>query len=290
MDQRKRANLSDRNVRSLFLKASESRKRDTGFTPDIYYKKDPKNESRQSPAILLATPSTNTEALLRHAFMSCGYKIRTGIADISISRIPGDISRVMVIVLDYEILRGDYPAELPNWLEKVSRNLRILVIGPRIVDCAKRTLLEAGVHGYLALPENLHLLLKAIKEIASGGLWFERSTLNAAIFGVNFLKNSSPKASPSRTLEDLTRQERNVADYVGQGLSNGEIAAKLNISIKTVKQHLTRIYKKLDVSNRVQLTLLLRKDQPASDFLIAALRNLSSLSKENVTELLPDRP
>ncbi|GEM_PF-3095023 len=288
MDQ-KSANQLDRNGRSSFLKVGQSCQQDISFTSQIYYT-DTKDEFRKSPTILLATPSASTQALLRHAFMSWGYKTKPCISDISDSKIKADVSGVMVVVLDYEILRGDFPIELPNWLEKVSRNIRILVIGPKVIDRAKRILLEAGVHGYLVLSEDLHLFVKAIKEIGSGGLWFERSTLNAVILGGNLRSSPLKEASPCRTVEDLTRQERNVADYVGQGLSNGEIAARLTISIKTVKQHLTRIYQKLKISNRVQLTLLLRRDQPASNFLIAALRDLSSTSEENVTELLLDRP
>jgi DNA-binding NarL/FixJ family response regulator len=53
----------------------------------------------------------------------------------------------------------------------------------------------------------------------------------------------------------LTSREREVATLVGQGASNKQIAHRLTISIKTVKAHLTNIFKKLGVTTRLQLAL-----------------------------------
>jgi DNA-binding NarL/FixJ family response regulator len=68
-------------------------------------------------------------------------------------------------------------------------------------------------------------------------------------------------ASPA-SLDDLTKRERQVAKAVAEGLSNREIAARLNISERTVKARLTGVFQKLDVRDRVQLALLLRGSAP----------------------------
>lgn len=216
-----------------------------------------KDEFTQSIAVLLVTRSKSVEKTLRSVFTPYGYTIRVWPGDVLDPCFQENLSSILVVVLDYEILWRDGDIKLLESLKKSSPNLRILAVGTKIVSRTKRFLLEAGLHGYLALPEEMHLLLKATKEIISGGLWFERSILNIAILGVNSRRDTA-MLTPSQSVEAmLTRQEVVVADCVCQGLSNGKIAIKLSISEKTVKLHLTRVYQKLKVSNRVQLVLLL---------------------------------
>jgi len=54
----------------------------------------------------------------------------------------------------------------------------------------------------------------------------------------------------------LTDRERDVALAVGRGLSNAEIAGELYLSVPTVKAHVSRLFEKLDVTNRVQIAIV----------------------------------
>ena len=63
---------------------------------------------------------------------------------------------------------------------------------------------------------------------------------------------------PEVSFDDLTKRERQVAQSVSNGLSNREIAERLNISERTVKARLTTVFQKLGVRDRVQLALLMR--------------------------------
>jgi DNA-binding NarL/FixJ family response regulator len=56
-------------------------------------------------------------------------------------------------------------------------------------------------------------------------------------------------------LARLTEREREVAVAVGQGLSNAEVAARLYLSVPTVKAHIGRLFAKLEVDNRVQIAI-----------------------------------
>jgi DNA-binding NarL/FixJ family response regulator len=58
-------------------------------------------------------------------------------------------------------------------------------------------------------------------------------------------------------LDLLTSQERELAVLIAKGFSNKTAATTLHVSVKTVEAHLTRIYRKLDVATRTQLTALL---------------------------------
>lgn len=71
-----------------------------------------------------------------------------------------------------------------------------------------------------------------------------------------FLRRSSRSAAP-RPCDVLGRRERQVADLVGLGLTNGEIATRMGISPFTVANHLRHVYRKLNVSNRAEMVRLL---------------------------------
>jgi len=60
-------------------------------------------------------------------------------------------------------------------------------------------------------------------------------------------------------LETLSVREREVAREIEKGLSNKEIASALGITERTVKAHLSHVYEKLEVSDRLALAMLLRK-------------------------------
>ena len=62
-------------------------------------------------------------------------------------------------------------------------------------------------------------------------------------------------ARAQRLLATLTEREREVADAVGSGLSNAEIAAMLHLSVPTVKAHVSRLFDKLQATNRVQIAI-----------------------------------
>ncbi len=66
----------------------------------------------------------------------------------------------------------------------------------------------------------------------------------------DFVYTLSRKPRPDPTIEALTEREREIAEAVGRGLQNKEIAAELNISKHTVSSHLRRIFRKLRVHSR----------------------------------------
>ena len=69
------------------------------------------------------------------------------------------------------------------------------------------------------------------------------------------------RGSGSRALDRLTERQREVAELVAQGLSNDEIAARLFLSLATIKSHLTASMRRLEVRTRTQLAILVNRDQ-----------------------------
>jgi len=120
--------------------------------------------------------------------------------------------------------------------------------------------IKAGAVGYILKDVEPGMLVKAIRLVHEGE-FFVYPTLAKKLFGT-IVKNSefSPGAASARMLkrnkdERLTYREIEVLQLICQGLSNYEIAKKLYLSEKTVKNHLTNIFRKINVNDRTQAVL-----------------------------------
>lgn len=131
--------------------------------------------------------------------------------------------------------------------------VKVLVLsGFDSIDIATRAA-NGGARGYLLKSTRLDTVAEAIRAVAADAIWIDPS-LPRKTFEV-FQRNASSKNGEADGLEDLTRREREVLTCVAAGTSNRQIADKLSISEQTVKTHLTRIFSKLQVTNRLAAAL-----------------------------------
>src|SRR5262249_23030480 len=108
-----------------------------------------------------------------------------------------------------------------------------------------------GARGVVAKVSGSIVLFKSIRAVVAGEIWVSRSTVADLI---EMLPARQSGRGSSRAF-DLTRRELEVIGAVVQGQFNKEIAQDFSISEDTVKHHLTRIFDKLGVSNRVELAM-----------------------------------
>jgi DNA-binding NarL/FixJ family response regulator len=97
------------------------------------------------------------------------------------------------------------------------------------------------------------LLLKAIRRVHAGELWFDRATMEVAVQRAVSLERA--RAPEREKITALTAREKQIISLIGEGLRNSEIAARLGIGEKTVRNHLTIIFDKLGVSDRLELAV-----------------------------------
>jgi DNA-binding NarL/FixJ family response regulator len=122
---------------------------------------------------------------------------------------------------------------------------------------------EGGARGYVLKSTRLAAVADAVCTVAKGGVWIDPS-LDRKIFEA-FQRGMPRAAHQPEGLHGLTRREHEVLAQVAQGISNQEIARKLCISEQTVKTHLTRIFAKLDVKNRLAAALAFLDNRPSGD-------------------------
>ena len=119
--------------------------------------------------------------------------------------------------------------------------------------------LDAGAIGFLLKDTPPEELVVAVRAAAAGRQTFAPRVLDRLVQAAR--AGHAPAADPEeeRLLAALTDRERDVADAVAQGLSNAQISAELSMSLATVKTHLGRVFDKLQVDNRVQVALRVRR-------------------------------
>jgi DNA-binding CsgD family transcriptional regulator len=108
--------------------------------------------------------------------------------------------------------------------------------------------LMGGYRGYLTQDTDPQLLPKALRAVAKGEIWAERKIIAEFVS----IKNVSK----------LTERELEIQSLLEQGRSNQEIAQQLNISISTVKAHVTSLLSKVNAKSRLELATRRSKNQP----------------------------
>ena len=117
--------------------------------------------------------------------------------------------------------------------------------------------MRAGARGYLLKGADGEETLRAIKAVANGEAIF--SPAIAARMAEVFATSPQAEYSPSSAFPELTPREYEILELIADGKSNAEIAEKLTLSLKTVRNHVSNILNKLQVSDRLQAALRARQ-------------------------------
>ncbi|MBU4420874.1 MAG: response regulator transcription factor [Proteobacteria bacterium] len=115
--------------------------------------------------------------------------------------------------------------------------------------------IHRGVQGFFYEHDHLKRFPKGICAIFNGELWFSRKIMNEAM-----QKDKKQEGLQTRYETDLSHREIEIIAMIAGGASNKMIAEKLYISPHTVKTHLYNIFKKINVTNRLQAALWAAKN------------------------------
>jgi DNA-binding NarL/FixJ family response regulator len=166
-----------------------------------------------------------------------------------------------VVLIDLKLFAKDY-RKLPELLCQRFPNVSFIVLSPMPNDDEGLYLISHGVKGYCNRYISKALLVKAVELVRMNEVWVGRSLLFKLMNRLSTMSlpkddDQSVKGENDEKLAKLTEREREIAQLIGAGDSNKVIANKLDITERTVKAHLSSIFRKTATKDRLQLGLLI---------------------------------
>ena len=139
-------------------------------------------------------------------------------------------------------------------LGKLRIQTRTIVVTAAIGKAQVIEMLQLGAHGIVLKHSALQLLLKCIRCVSHGQYWVGRESVSDLVQALRRMMRDHRASEASRDF-GISSREMQVVTHVVAGYTNKDLAGKLGISLQTAKHHLTNIFDKLGVSNRLELVL-----------------------------------
>jgi len=202
------------------------------------------NHCMSTVRVLLADDHTVVRAGLRHALetlpdLEIIGEVGNGLELMdAIPRLNPDLLILDASMPDFE------PITAVQQIKAERPGLKILIVSAYNEETYVVGLLKAGVDGYHMKDQPLADLQLAAQRILNGDRWISGVLIDRL--------TSRPSLRPSSTVPWLTRRQRELLRLLSQGIDNRSIALTLNLSIKTVENHLTALYRVLGVDSRMK--------------------------------------
>jgi len=212
-----------------------------------------KNTGREA-LILIAGPSSSAVKRWRHGLhgMSVIREVTGRLAlEQSVTKL-----KPTVLLLDFALpkLGG---IEGVQAIRRLSPTTKIVLIGTMDNEKEAVSALKAGVDAYCNKDINPALLKKAVERVQNDEIWLPRNLIRSLLQELTSSTEPEQKESTSEPgdLDCLTERKREIVHLLSRGSTNKEIANRLNVTVATIKAHLTAIFRKLGLSDRVSLAV-----------------------------------
>lgn len=187
----------------------------------------------------LANLVLNTRCLALHG-LYCS-------ADEALSNLPDQVPDVVVMDINLGKVDG---IDAMRVLSQQLKNTCFLVCTVEQDEAFIHKALSAGANGYILKQSNPNEVVNAIQEIYFGGSPMSAKVARTIVERLRNLDAIKPSNDP---VANLSARESEILHLLHKGKLNKEIAHELCISIETVRKHVSRIYRKLGVNNRVEM-------------------------------------
>jgi two-component system nitrate/nitrite response regulator NarL len=150
-------------------------------------------------------------------------------------------------------LTGQPELDILSSLVAASEGIRLILVTGTSDPKVQQKAVEDGVVGVVYKTQPPEILIKAIEKVYAGEVWLERSLIANVLSRLSRNQATSKVDPETESITRLSEREKEVVRLIGQGLKNKKISTELCISETTVRHHLTSIYSKLGVSDRLEL-------------------------------------
>jgi DNA-binding NarL/FixJ family response regulator len=159
-----------------------------------------------------------------------------------------------VLLLDVAMPRMPGLAVL-NALADRGLPVRTILLTAAIERSEIVTALQSGAFGVVLKDSATELLFKCIRCVMQGQYWIDRQGVADLVAVLQQARKEADVKGTSQRPFRLTRREHEVVTAIVAGLTNRDIAAQLGVTEDTVKHHVTNVFDKLGVSNRLELAM-----------------------------------
>ena len=188
--------------------------------------------------------------------------IRASIITDRLDIIWDDIMRIEpdVILLDMDLLGLNSLNDIAT-LRRLCTKTSVVILSDVISEDMEWKLLKAGIRGRCSHDIGSELLKQVVMAVQQGELWIRRKLTSRLVTELGRIasKNKAYQASHD-LLNKLTPREYVIALHVGNGQNNKQIARSCAITERTVKSHLSEVFHKLGITDRINLALIISKD------------------------------
>jgi two-component system NarL family response regulator len=210
--------------------------------------------------LMLASMHADRLALWKQGLTD--FESTTAITD-SLDTLKDNVERLKphILLLDFDLL-GLNGSNSAAGLKRLSAETSIIILSGEIPEDVEWELFKIGVRGCCRndiKPDQLNYVVVVVQQ---GELWMRRKLTCRLLdeFSESMARNKAYRESLS-LLDKLTQREYDIAVRVSKGENNKQIAQACAITERTVKAHLTEVFQKLRVPDRVNLALLLSADR-----------------------------
>jgi two-component system nitrate/nitrite response regulator NarL len=169
-----------------------------------------------------------------------------------------------VLLLDLN-MRRESGLEIVRSLNNSAHKVRVILLTTSVEDGDVVEALRLGACGVVMKHTAPQLLYKGIRAVMSGEYWVDHKSISDLLCALKTARAAARKFESSNFL-GLTRRELEMMRAVMEGCTNRDIAQKFSISAQTVKHHLTSIFHKVGVSNRLELSLFAMNNRVIFDW------------------------
>ena len=160
-------------------------------------------------------------------------------------------------VLWFRLRSGEFLSQFVDH-EAFSGSHRVIILADEPIDSVIYDSLLLGARGCCNSRSAPEVLKQVYLVVDNGGFWVGASLVERLVGTTNKVLRSPKQKQPlaeNASLSKLSDREREVATYVASGLSNKEVARHMGVTERTIKAHLTAIFEKLNVRDRLQLSV-----------------------------------
>ena len=180
-------------------------------------------------------------------------KVVSDVSDLSEARQSIALNRPDIIVVNENEVEAP---EFESFLMDDAAGIPTLILANSNNKEHHQKYLMQGASGVVTKEQKSEVLFKAIEQVSTDELWFQRDVMKSTIERLRKAKNDSSKDLRVDKYASLTVREREVLTNICKGMKNRAIAEDLFITETTVRHHLTSIFEKLNVKSRLALAIL----------------------------------